>query len=404
VTWILLAETWVFIKSLRRRKDLLFWLIVFPVVYMLLVNAIFAPREAPVSFKIAVMDEDGSVLSRALVNAMNESGIFELRLLSASDPGELQELLRRGEYPLILVIPRGFHNNITGTRQAKLEVYYNPNSRDSLTALRVLEDLILHFENMISSKAADTMLNYVPEPFKSMLSGYISFLVDPIRLAKFNVTGASIAEVTRAFKLSLVTLTIGLMLLYTGIMGGLHAIAEKRYEGYIQSILSSRVKPSTFLLSEVIAITVGGLVSASVITLTGLMLGAPILEVPLHKILVALALILVSVMGLIGFGLTIGIVAKTPQSASALGNAIAFPIMFLGGFTIPKFMLPSWLQVFPELFPHSRLVYAITYYVLGDWSLEETVVYALPAIALSLTLLLAGALVYRRVLERLLGG
>ncbi len=274
-----------------------------------------------------------------------------------------------------------------------------------LTFVRVVLGTL--FENMVIEEALRRLSSTeysIPEPFKSMLSGYISFLVDPIRLAKFNVTGASIAEVTRAFKLSLVTLTIGLMLLYTGIMGGLHAIAEKRYEGYIQSILSSHVRPSIFLLSEVIAIIVGGLVSALVVTLTGLMLGAPILEVPLHKILVALALILVSVMGLIGFGLTIGVVVKTPESASALGNAIVFPIMFLGGFTIPKFMLPSWLQVFPELFPHSRLVYAITYYVLGDWSLEETVVYALPAIALSLTLLLVGALVYRRVLERLHGG
>jgi len=56
VLGILIAETWVFLKSLRRRKDLLFWLVVFPIVYMLLINTIFAPREAGamVSFKVAL--------------------------------------------------------------------------------------------------------------------------------------------------------------------------------------------------------------------------------------------------------------------------------------------------------------------------------------------------------------
>ncbi len=95
------------------------------------------------------------------------------------------------------------------------------------------------------------------------------------------------------------------------------------------------------------------------------------------------------------------VLTKTPQAAGALGNAIAFPVMFLGGFTIPKWMLPSWLQVFPEVIPHSRLIYSTIYYTLGEWSLEEMLAYALPTITLSLTLLLLGALTYRKALEKI---
>jgi len=99
--------------------------------------------------------------------------------------------------------------------------------------------------------------------------------------------------------------------------------------------------------------------------------------------------------------MVLGTLVRTPHAAAALGNAIAFPMIFLGGFAIPKFMLPSWLQVIPEVFPHSRLMYAATYYILGAWSFWELVEYAIPAVVLSLTLLLAGALVYRRALEKL---
>ncbi len=68
---------------------------------------------------------------------------------------------------------------------------------------------------------------------------------------------------------------------------------------------------------------------------------------------------------------------------------------------MPRWMLPSRLQVFSEIIPYTRLVYSTIYYTLGEWSLKETLVYALPAITLSLTLPLLGAFTYRRVLERI---
>jgi ABC-2 type transport system permease protein len=119
-TWVLLAETWVFVKGLPKRKDLLFWLILFPLVLMFLINFIFAPREQFISFKVGVIDEDEGSLSRTIINVMNETGV--LNPVVIKDGGDLRELLRRGEYPLIIVIPRGFSDNITLATQAQIEV------------------------------------------------------------------------------------------------------------------------------------------------------------------------------------------------------------------------------------------------------------------------------------------
>jgi len=392
VLGVLLAETWVFLKSLRRRKDLLFWLIVFPVVYMLLVNTLFAPREAMVSFKVGVIDMDGGDLSRALVEAMNKTEVLRPAVVSG-DPGEL---LRRGEYASVLVIPEGFSGNITSARQATLQLYILRGSTESEAAARVVEGFIAGFREVISATAVNVVVQFIPEPFR----GYLLFISNPLLVEYNNVTYTRVGAL-QGFKISLVTLTIGVMFLFVGLMSGIHAIVEKRYEGYVQAVLSSHVNPTLFMLSEIIAILVGSLITASVIAATGILLGAPLLEVPVYKLLLALLIIIVSVLGLIGLGMVLGTLVRTPHAAAALGNAIAFPMIFLGGFAIPKFLLPSWLQVIPEVFPHSRLMYAATYYILGAWSFWELVEYAIPAVVLSLTLLLAGALVYRRALEKL---
>jgi len=396
-TWVLLAETWVFIKGLPKRKDLLFWLILFPLVLMFLINFIFAPREQFISFKVGVIDEDEGSLSRTIINVMNETGV--LNPVVIKDGGDLRELLRRGEYPLIIVIPRGFSDNITLATQAQIEVYYLEGSRDSLVALRVFEGFVAGFKDNVSNIAASVFVNSVPEPFRGIVSGYIMFIANPLTL-KPHVIETEIPAV-KAFKISLVTSIIGISLLFTGILSGLYTVVEKRYEGYVQTLLSSPTRAHEFLLSEVLAVLVGALISVTAIVAGGLMLGAPLHEIPLYKLFTSLVLLFVSTLGLIGLGMVLAVFTKTPQSAGALGNAIAFPIMFLGGLAIPKWMLPSWLQVLPDLLPHPRLVHSITYYILGGWSLEETLVHSLPAITLSLTLLLLGALAYRRVLERI---
>jgi len=161
---------------------------------------------------------------------------------------------------------------------------------------------------------------------------------------------------------------IGISLLYTGILSGLYAVVEKRYEGYVQALLSSPIRAYQFLLSEIVAVLAGALISIATIVVVGLALGAPLHEIPSHRLLVSLTLMVVSVLGLIGLGMVLAVLTKTPQVAGALGNAIAFPVMFLGGFTIPKWVLPSWLQVFPEVIPHSKT--HILHDILHPWGME----------------------------------
>jgi len=397
-TWVLLAETWVFIKSLPRRRDTLFWLILFPIVFMLLINFIFAPREQYISFKVGVIDEDEGVISRAIIDVMNVTGVLNPVVLKGGV--DVGELLRRREYPIIVVIPRGFSGNITLASQAQIKVYYLEGSQESLVALRVFEGFIAGFKGNVSSVAAGVFVDSMPEPFRGLISGYIKFIANPLILEPHAIETTGIPAV-KVFKVSLVVSIIGISLLFTGILSGLHTIVEKRYEGYVQTLLSSPTKAGVYMLSEILAVLVAALISVAAIVVGGLILGAPLHEIPLYKHLVSLVLLLVSTLGLIGLGMVLAAFTKTPQSATALGNAIAFPIMFLGGLAIPKWMLPSWLQVLPDILPHPRLIYSITYYILGEWSLEETLSYSLPAITLSLTLLLLGALIYRRVLERI---
>jgi len=234
---ILIAETWVFLKSLRRRKDLLFWLVVFPIVYMLLIDTIFAPREAGamVSFRVGVIDMDGGDLSRALIEAMNKTEVLRPAVVSR-DP---EELLRRGEYAAVLIIPRGFSDNITSARQAALQLYILRGSAESEAAARVVEGFIAGFREAISARAVNIVVQFIPEPVR----GYLLFISNPLLVEYNNVTYTR-AGAIQGFKVSLVTLTIGIMFLFTGLVSGISATVEKRYgamfKPYSQAPLAPR--------------------------------------------------------------------------------------------------------------------------------------------------------------------
>ncbi len=398
--WVLLSEPWVLVRSLPRRKDLLFWIIVFPVALMLLLVTLFAPRESPVSFKVGIINECDGEVSKAMIKVMSRTGTLNLVLLGGGV--NVVELMRRGDYSLVMIIPRGFDYNITRGERARIGVYYLEGSQESLTALRVLEGFMATFERTMTSVAANITINYIPEPLKKVISSYIMFIADPMILEVNTIETSFRGSRAEVFKLWMTVMVIGIMLLYTGILGGLYTVVEKRYEGYVQTLLSSPTGAHYFLLSEILAVLTGALISITVISVISLViLRTPLYKIPVYKLALSLALQVVSVLGLIGLGMVLSVIVKSPQSAGALGNAIAFPTMFLGGLTIPKWMLPEWLQLIPDIIPHSRLIYATAHYILGEWSLEEALIHSTPAIIASMTLLLVGSLIYRRVLEKL---
>jgi ABC-2 type transport system permease protein len=50
-------------------------------------------------------------------------------------------------------------------------------------------------------------------------------------------------------------------------------------------------------------------------------------------------------------GMLVGTVAKTPETASVIGNVVTFPMMFLAGTFFPISIMPIYLQSFAHVLP-----------------------------------------------------
>jgi ABC-2 type transport system permease protein len=51
------------------------------------------------------------------------------------------------------------------------------------------------------------------------------------------------------------------------------------------------------------------------------------------------------------FGMLVGSVAKSVETAAVIGNAIVFPMMFLSGSFFPLFAMPGYLQTIAHVLP-----------------------------------------------------
>ncbi len=194
---------------------------------------------------------------------------------------------------------------------------------------------------------------------------------------------------------------IGIQALYIGIFSSISMVVERRKDRVFPIILSSPVRGWVIFLSDTLAAVLLVFASTAVVMASSLVLGADYSSLGSTGVLASLSLIIVGTLSMIGIGLLVSVLARTSEGATALGNLIAFPLMFLGGLAVPKFILPSELQTLSEWLPLPRIIDAVRGMAVYGYSIVEAFAYAAPAVLASFLVYAIGALVYRRVLTRM---
>lgn len=388
-----LYEVYIYVKSIFREKQLLFWTIVFPLVYLSIIVAVFGnPGGSNVSFSVAIQYLDNSTLSRTLIDAIGNAGIYRVAYVNSS----LEEVIRGGGYDVGLIIPRGFGENLTTANQTYVSIVYVSNLQPSEAAKSSLESFIGRFGSIYVERIIEIARSYMPvEAYK-----YAIFLAKPISTSYTEVKGSYIST-PEGLKTYYVISTIGFMILYSGLFTSVGSIVEARRSGVLQLILSSPIKGYRIFIARIISGLVSISITSTAIILLGIALGADLYRIPAY-IWVAIALLLVGAIGTMGLGFIIAPFIRTSEAATAIANMIAFPTMFLGGIAIPKFLLPSSLQIFANIYPLSRIVDSIRNIAVYGWETAEAIQYSAPAIAASIAILIIGWILYRRALEKAL--
>ena len=139
--------------------------------------------------------------------------------------------------------------------------------------------------------------------------------------------------------------------------------AEYREKKVLKRYKATPVSPFTLLFSNFIVNVIIYIFSLILLVICGLLFYKVKFHGEILHITIAVA---ISVLSIFSMGILIAALAKNAKAASAIGNLIYFPMLFLSGASFPYEMLPKGVQNFSNIFPLTHSVKIIKGVWFGD--------------------------------------
>ncbi len=406
VIWRVLSETYVFLRGLFRYKEILFWVILFPLLWYGLMVAIWGnPQANPVT--VGVCNTDNSVndtcMGCILVDAMNESGLFNVKMYKTTS--DLEAAVSKGKVSAGLYIPSNFTSNLLSGSQGQV-ILYTVDTNDGHIASGYLEGFLNGFADQIRSQYINTSIEYMEKGNISMPPEYYNYTIkwlrlieNPLKIAENTYTPPLIAT-SAGIKAFYAIAMIGVESLFVGLFTGVSSVIERKREGSLRVLLSNPISGTEILASDIISGMVAVALASIAVFGVSLAVGARYQGLSPASVAVISLLLFIGTLFSIAVGLLIAPLARTPEGAGILANAIAWPVMFAGGLVVPREILPEWIRGFADVWPLSRLMEDVRKILIYGVSPGEALYDAVPSITATIVVLALGVLTYRKLLER----
>ncbi len=284
------------VAMMFRARDILFWNFAFPVIFMVLIGAVFGHS----SFQAAV-GLTGSGTARAIVTPVlrQTPGI---RVQSGQGIGAL----RQGKVNLVVAI-KGHQVLLTGDH-----------SSTSQSALALVE-----------GELAGANLR---------ATGQVPFMAVAVR----HLTGQG-----ETFIDFLVPGILGMALMNTGLFSGISLVVLRR-QGVLRRIRGTPVPTLTFIAARMTAQFV--MVFGQAVLIVGIASAVYGFR-PAGSLMTLVPVLVVGALAFMSLGFFVAGVSDTMEVASALTNVISLPMMFLAGVFFPVSQLPKAMQPVANFLP-----------------------------------------------------
>jgi len=311
-------------RNWLRSRSGLFFSFLFPVIFLLVFGSIFGASTSSIPLTVQNGDASGGAatrLSQTFVGALNSTKVLRIAELAPSANATAYIRAQAGVFggdPRLLLIPKGFGANITAGLPVKLTYISSP--ADQLGA---------EVGGIISSVA--NAFNFQLAGTRQLIGlSYLSSSVRPLRQVDYYMPGL-----------------IAAFMMTNGVIGLTSVATEFRRTGLTKRLSATPLTKLEWMVGNVVSQTVLALLLAAVMILLG--------EGVFHTTVTVDAYTLITlVSGAVlfsGIGMTLAGLVKDPEAASGLGNAIAFPMMFLSGTYWPVDIMPSYLQAAARVLP-----------------------------------------------------
>ena len=143
---------------------------------------------------------------------------------------------------------------------------------------------------------------------------------------------------------------VGMTIMWTNLVVGALMITW-REQGILRRLGTTPLRPSTLIASQAISFASISVVQSAIV----LGMGALLFGVELHGSLILLSItVFLGIMAMLGIGYAISSFTRTTPSAHAVGQLVAFPMMFLGGSYFPMDP-PGFMRPVVNAIPLSHL-------------------------------------------------
>ncbi|RPH74360.1 MAG: ABC transporter permease [Hyphomicrobiales bacterium] len=366
-----LARLWAMIvkEALQLKRDRLTFSMMFGVPIMQLVLFGFAINNDPKALPTAILSSDQSSITRATIQAIENTSYFSAIHLAASE-AEADELLQRGEVQFVITIPGDFTRRIMRGEVAQIAV--EADATDPAT----------------TGPALSAVNQAVTQALGQELSGPLAYLkpqAAPVEIVvhrRYNPEGLT--------RYNIVPGLLGIILTMTMVMMTALAVTRERERGTMENLLAMPVRPIEVMAGKIAPYILIGTVQVMVVLAAARVL----FDVPFvgsYGLFCAATLLFITVNLAIGF--TFSTIARNQLQAMQMSFFFIMPSILLTGFAFPFRGMPGWAQAIGEAMPATHFLRVVRGVMLKGADLQQMS----PEIAvLALTLVIVAAVAVSR--------
>jgi ABC-2 type transport system permease protein len=344
--------------ALARDRHGLAALFIMPAIFILVMSLALADtlsgqREASLAY--AVLDLDGTPVSRAL-----DARLGSLDLLKKSDPpaseADARLRVRDGEIAFVVIIPQGFARQIGANQMPELRLMIDPAVPNMVRS---------GFRQQIEATVTRVWLTHILEQF-----GQSAMLPLMERAASPEITIESVSNrddgIAAAAPPSSVQQNVPAWLIFSMFFVVIPISAVfigERLHGTLQRLRAQRVPFSLVLAGKFVPFVLVNQCQAVVMVAIGRWLvplcGGEALSLPGNAAALAalLSLSLAVSVAAVGWALFIASFARSSEQATILGGVGNILMGAIGGIMVPRFVMPAAMQAWTRISPM-------------DWALE----------------------------------
>jgi len=376
-------------KNWMRSRSGLFFSIMFPVMLLLVFGAIFGGGGGGSASTLFVQNldrnSDGTTtqLSSAFVEALNSTKTFAIKDVPADVDAKVwarDNLGPLGGNIRIVMISKGFQGDVlNGTLKVRVGISYSLlnttyqyfarslNETEKMAYEQGLAQMQLYNETLPDTRTSLTLafdasdqsaavtkniVISVANAFNYHLIGatsVIEFKEESVTSKRFGAVDYYLPGIIAAF------------IMTNGIIALTSNTTEFKRRGIIKRLSITPLTKFDWIIGNVLSQTLLSLMLTAIMIVVGwIVFSVQVIPDVLSILMIFLGSVMFS-----GLGMVLGGLVKDVEAASALGNAIAFPMMFLSGTYFPMEFMPSYLQSFSRVLPlfyfSEGLRYALIY-------------------------------------------